>query len=417
MIKMRSYLLALISFPRSYAPAWECIRLVVICMAIQLNGCAHLPVKSPPVCNMVSLPEGSGKLPLFYDDASTASLDHALAESLSFWRGQNKERQVEICGQAYQAGVILDSLLEFRKLLHTVPTEELAASIAQNFKIFQAQNSGGGDNILVTGYFQPVLRGSLIRKPPYIYPLYGLPPDLINARQYDSSGISTPLIGHVVNGRLRPYWRRSEIEDKKKLAGQELLYLRDPVDAFVLHVQGSGIVLFPDGTKRRVIYAGSNGWPYKSIGRLLVDEGKIDLSTVSMPKIRQYLFSHLDERRHILHYNDRYIFFRLAPAASGENPVGAMGHELTPGRSAALDVNCFPLGGLAYLETEIPGISGGRAVGWRAMRRFVLPQDSGAAIKGSGRLDMFWGHGAEARLLAGVMKQPGKLYILIKKTK
>jgi membrane-bound lytic murein transglycosylase A len=163
-----------------------------------------------------------------------------------------------------------------------------------------------------------------------------------------------------------------------------------------------------------VLYAGSNGWPYKSIGRLLVAEGRLPLAAVNMATIRQYLFSHLDERRHILHYNDRYIFFRLAPA-TGEEPLGAMGRALTPGRSVALDAACFPLGSLAYLATEVPRFAGGRLVGWHNMRRFVLAQDRGAAIRGSGRLDMFWGHGSDAGKIAGEMRQPGKLYILIKK--
>ncbi|NOX26392.1 MAG: transglycosylase [Deltaproteobacteria bacterium] len=350
----------------------------------------------------------------FYDDAPAASLNRALAESISFWQQQRPARWIRVCDRSYRAGRLLDSLLEFQKLLHSSAPAELSAAIGRKFTIYQAQNSSGGSGILVTGYFQPVFAGSLSRRPPYIYPIYGLPPDLIHARRHGASGKSKTLIGRLVDGRLQPYWRRSEIEDKNLLAGRELLYLRDPVDAFFLQVQGSGLVVLPDGSRRQVLYAGSNGWPYRSIGRLLVAEGRLSLSEVSMPKIRQYLLSHLDERRHILHYNNRYIFFRLAPD-TGEEPIGAMGHELTPGRSVALDVNCFPLGGLGYLTTEIPRIAGGRIVGWRSMRRFVLAQDSGAAIKGSGRLDVFWGHGPNAGKIAGKMRQPGKLYILIKK--
>ncbi len=389
----------------------ECL-LVFILAAILLNGCTQLPVTPRPVCRMVVVSD-PGVL-RFYDDASAASLNRALVESISFWRRQSPARRIRVCDRSYPAGQLLDSLLEFQKLLHTSAPAELSAAIGREFTIYQAQNSNGGGDILVTGYFQPVFAGSLKRRPPYIYPIYGLPPDLIHARRDDASGKSRPRIGRLVDGRLKPYWRRSEIENKNLLAGQELLYLRDPVDAFVLQVQGSGLVVLPDGSWWQVLYAGSNGWPYRSIGRLLVAEGRLSLSEVSMPKIRQYLSSHLDERRHILHYNNRYIFFRLAPA-TGKEPIGAMGHELTPGRSVALDARCFPLGGLGYLTTEIPRIVGGRIVGWRPMRRFVLAQDRGAAIRGSGRLDVFLGHGHNAGKMAGQMRQPGKLYILIKK--
>ncbi len=388
------------------------IILILSAVILLLTGCArHNLQQSQPACNMVETPISDQWQ--FHDDDSAASLDHSLAESISFWQGQKREATFSICGKTYHAGRMLDSLLEFRKLFRTLSPRELSVAIRREFTIYQALNSTGKKNILITGYYQPVLKGSLVRKPPYIYPIYGLPSDLINARRYDESGQVKSVIGRLENGRLRPYWQRSEIEDRALLAGHELLYLRDPVDAFVLHIQGSGLVVLPDGSKRQIFYAGSNGWPYKSIGCLLVDEGKMKLSEVSMPKIRQYLLSHLDERRHILHYNKRYIFFRMIDSSIEDEPVGAMGYKLTPGRSVALDTKCFPLGGLAYLETEIPVFTGGKLVGRRNLRRFVLAQDTGAAIKGSGRLDIFGGHGDVARKTAGVMRESGNLYILL----
>ncbi len=387
--------------------------ILIFTAIIIFTGCArHHLQQSQPVCNMVEVPDSEQIQ--FHDDDLKASLDHSLAESISFWQGQKREATFAVCDKTYQAGRMLDSLLEFRKLFNTLPPQKLSAAIRREFTIYQALNSTGGENILITGYYQPVLKGSLIRKPPYIYPIYGLPPDLVTARRYDASGHVNTVIGRLENGRLQPYWQRGEIEDRAMLAGHELLYLSDAFDAFVLHVQGSGLVMLPDGSKRQILYAGSNGWPYKSIGRLLVDEGKMALAEVSMPAIRQYLLSHLDERRHILHYNKRYIFFRMTDWGTDKEPIGAMGHELTPGRSVALDANCFPLGGLAYLKTEIPVIKDGKVSGRHTLRRFVLSQDTGAAIKGSGRLDMFWGHGNAAQKTAGVMREPGKLFLLIK---
>ncbi len=356
-------------------------------------------------------------VPDMVDDGSRASLEAALANSINYWRRRDGAARLKICGtESETAGDILASLLKFQKLLHTLPDIALPDAVAANFKVYQAQNSRGGDDILVTGYYQPIFKGSLIKQPPFIYPIYGLPPDLIKARHYGAAGSGRPFIGRLDNNRLRPYWRRAAIEDKQLLAGDELLYLRNPVDVFVLQIQGSGLIRLPDGRLLQARYAGSNGREYKSIGRLLVDEGKIPLKAVSMEAIRAYLTSHLDERRRILHYNDRYIFFRLDddPAAG---PVGSMGKALVAGRSAALDPRCFPMGGLYYLKTTVPEFAHGCLRGRRPLRRFVFQQDRGAAIRGSGRLDLFMGTGAGAAAVAGHMKETGCLYLLIPNSK
>ncbi|VAW40667.1 Membrane-bound lytic murein transglycosylase A precursor [hydrothermal vent metagenome] len=380
---------------------------VAVFILLLVSGCRP---RLPGGCRLRALKTA----PDMVDDGSRASLEAALTNSIAYWRRRDGAARFKTCGaQSVTAGDMLASLLKFRKLLHTLPDIALPDAVAANFKVCQAQNSRGGDDILVTGYYQPVFQGSLIKQPPFIYPIYGLPPDLIKARHYGAAG-SGPFIGRLEDNRLLPYWRRAAIEDKQLLAGDELLYLRDPVDVFILQVQGSGLIRLPDGRLLRAGYAGSNGRDYKSIGRLLVDEGKIPLKAVSMEAIRAYLASHLDERRRILHYNDRYIFFRLEddPAAG---PVGSMGKALTAGRSAALDSRCFPMGGLYYLETTVPEFAHGRLCGRRPLRRFVLQQDSGAAIKGSGRLDLFMGTGAEAAATAGYMKEAGRLYLLMPK--
>ncbi len=351
--------------------------------------------------------------PDMVDDGSRLSLEAALTNSIAYWRRRDGAVRLKMCGaESETAGDILASLLKFQKLLKTLPDIALPDAVAANFKVCEALNSRGGDDILVTGYYQPVFKGSLIKQPPFIYPIYGLPSDLVKARHYEAAGSSRPFIGRLENNRLLPYWRRAVIEDKQLLAGHELLYLRDPVDVFVLQVQGSGLIRLPDGRLLGVRYAGSNGRDYKSIGRLLVDEGKMSLKAVSMEAIRAYLSSHLDERRLILHYNDRYIFFRLDddPAAG---PVGSMGEALVAGRSAALDPRCFPMGGLYYLETTVPEFAHGRLRGRRSLRRFVFQQDSGAAIRGSGRLYLFMGTGAGAAAEAGHMKEAGRLYLLM----
>lgn len=191
--------------------------------------------------------------------------------------------------------------------------------------------------------------------------------------------------------------------------------MADPIEVFILQVQGSGLVEFENGEVQQLLFAGTNGREYRSIGRLLADEGRLPLAEITMPSIRQYLHEHLDERQRILHYNERYVFFRLVEQGLDQGPVGSMGAVLTPGRSVALDLDTFPVGGLYYLTTERPPEKIESPVAWQPLTRFVLHQDTGAAIKGSGRLDFFWGSGAYPEHAAGLMKQPGSLYMLMKK--
>jgi len=281
--------------------------LLTALILVLISGCRSRLPRLAGSCRMRVLKT----VPDMVDDGSRASLEAALANSIAYWRRQDGTARLKICGaESETAGDLLASLLKFQKLFHSLPDIALPDAVAANFKVCQARNSRGGGDILVTGYYQPVFHGSLIKQPPFIYPIYGLPPDLVKARHYGAAG-GRPFVGRLEDGRLLPYWRRAAIEDKQLLAGDELLYLRDPVDVFVLQVQGSGLIRLPDGRLLRARYAGSNGRDYKSIGRLLVDEGKIPLKAVSMEAIRAYLTSHLDERRRILHYNDRYIFFVL----------------------------------------------------------------------------------------------------------
>jgi len=186
------------------------------------------------------------------------------------------------------------------------------------------------------------------------------------------------------------------------------------MDCFTLQVQGSGRIRLPDGKIRRVHFAAKNGRPYRSIGRLLVNEGRMDLKAVTMPSIRAYLADHPKEIARVLRYNDSFIFFRWGGAA--KTPAGNLGEPLTAGRSVALDQSRYPAGALGYLSSEKPRVdANGQVTEWVPMARFVLNQDSGSAIKGANRLDMFWGGDSYAEIAAGNMKHPGKLYFLIKK--
>ena len=377
-----------------------------------IMGCARPLVM--PVAPSADLTPVSSAQVVLSDDGDRESLARAVRASLRYWQGQDPEQRIQACGGSYR---VQDFVASLRRFLEIVHSDEGAteAAITREFALCQVGSGQQSGDLLVTGYYQPRFKASRKRVAPFLYPVYRLPPDMIQARTFAAQG-EEATVGRLDGGRLEPYWTRAEIETQDRLRGNELCYLADPAEVFVLQVQGSGVVEFADGSARQLLFAGTNGRPYRSIGRLLADEGRIPLAEIDMPRIRRYLDEHLDERQRILHYNERYVFFRMAEVGPDLGPVGSMGAVLTPGRSVALDEACYPKGGLYFLQTERPVVLGRDSEpSWQPMTRFVLHQDSGAAIKGVGRLDFFWGSGDYPELAAGVMKRPGRLYLLMKK--
>jgi membrane-bound lytic murein transglycosylase A len=191
-----------------------------------------------------------------------------------------------------------------------------------------------------------------------------------------------------------------------------LAWVRDPVDLFFLQIQGSGKILLDNGETINIHYHASNGRPYKSIGNLLIQKKIIPHSEMSMQRIRAYLGSNPEDVQDILNYNPSYIFFKTEE----DGPRGYLDVKLTPGRSVALDRRIFPLAGIVYIETVKPQVSGnGEIAEWIKNDRFVLNQDTGGAIRGPGRADIFWGNGKYAEIAAGNMQHKGSLYFLILK--
>ncbi len=357
----------------------------------------------------------AGKGAVFNDDLSFDFLESAIAHSLKYLDRLPPERTFSYGGRSVTALQQIESLRAFSVLRKQArSTMEFDRLIRENFDIYRAAGRNGSGEMLVTGYFEPALEGSLTREPPYVYPLYRVPPDLITLS--GDSGLNGVSAGRMENDRMVPFWTRAEIEKDHLLAGGELLFLSDPVENFFVHVQGSGRVRLRDGTIRRVHFAGSNGRPYKSIGRLLVKEGKMKLAEVDLPAIRRYLVEHPHEQERIFHYNERFIFFDIEDIDGDKGPSGSLGEPLTKGRSVALDRKCFPPAGLCFLKSWKPVVdSSGNVTVWEPLSRFVLSQDTGSAIKGPGRIDIFWGSDRYARTVAGLMKHPGALYFLIKK--
>lgn len=259
----------------------------------------------------------------------------------------------------------------------------------QWFLPYRASNAGY-DEGLFTGYYEPVLRGSWRRTPRHTVPIYRLPPEAAGA----------------ANGRSASLPSRAQI-DAGALAGRglELLWVDDPVDAFFLHIQGSGQVEMPDGSRIRVGYAGKNGHRYVPIGAELVRRGEIAQEQMSMQAIRAWLASYPAQAPQLMAMNGSYVFFRII---DGEGPIGAQGVPLTPGRSIAVDPAFVPYGVPIWLDSSDPLEAG------RPLRRLVVAQDTGGAIKGPVRGDLFWGSGNGAAAAgAGMMKQPGRWFLLL----
>ncbi len=384
------------------SPPWEKWLAICLLLALGLAGC-HPP---PPAAERAVAPS-------IQDDADIASLRQALAATRRYWQSQEAGREITACGQRFSVRDYLAALDRLDARLASTPTPDLTAAVAQDFALCPQPASPNPDGLLVTGYYQPRFSARWRPQPPFVHPLYRLPPDLVPALVFDSQG-EHRAVGRIEDGRIVPYFSRAEIENRHLLKGQELCYLASPVEVFILQVQGSGLLTFADGERRQVLFAGTNGRPYRSIGRLLADEGRIPLAEVTMPRLLRYLKEHVDDQRRILQYNQRYVFFRLAPAKpSGGGPVGSMDAPLTPGRSVALDPAYFPLGGLYLLASERPVAGADGQIAWRPLRRLVLNQDTGAAIRGPARLDLFWGSGDYPELAAGLMKQRGQLYQLV----
>lgn len=261
---------------------------------------------------------------------------------------------------------------------------------------------------LITGYYEPLLHGSFTPDERYRYPLYGPPEDLLTI---DLGSVYPELKNMRLRGRLAgrkviPYYDRAEIDrDDSPLLGHELLWLDDPVAVFFLHVQGSGRVQLPDGSLVGVGYANQNGFPYRSIGKTLIEKNAIPREKMSLFAIKRWLAENPQQAKTILDSNPSYVFFRLRENAE-EPPPGSLGVPLTPERSIAVDRTRLPLGSPVWLSTRLPGAA-------TDYNRLMLAQDTGGAIKGQVRADLFFGTGDRAEQLAGGMKQAGRMFVLV----
>jgi len=370
--------------------------LLLVTMAIAAAGCAV----RRPLPPLTALP----------DDLDVASLRGAIGHSLSYLRKLPPERVVGAQPRPFTAREVLDSLAAFDAMLDQWPCRDcLARDIAARFELIPSSAAADEAEVLFTGYYQPVLDASLIPGDGYDYPIYGVPADLV-AQEQDGD----KKAGRIENQVLIPYYSRRDIDQVGALRGRnlEIAWVKDPIDLFFLHIQGSGLLRLRDGREVTVGYAAQNGLPYRSIGRLLIDNGEVPKDEMSMQRLRRYLTENPAAQNEVFAYNESYVFFRLNEGG----PVGSLGVPVTAGRSVATDSQLFPRGALALVQTDIPIIgTQGELAGWRPVSRFVLNQDTGGAIRGAQRADYYFGTGDLAGASAGYMNRRGRIYFVMLK--
>ncbi len=262
-----------------------------------------------------------------------------------------------------------------------------------------------GAPALVTGYFEPVIPGSRTPTAQFRVKVLARPDDLVPDGGTDAAG--RPSLGRSAGGRIVPYWTRSEIE-AGDMGGAEkaIAYVASPIDLFFAQLQGSALVQLPDGGLLHLVFDGRNGRPYTPIGRVLIDQHQLTQDQVSMQSIRAWLEAHPDQAKAVMDHNESYIFFREVPDADPSlGPPGALGVDLTAGRSAAVDKRFVPLGAPLFVNSAVPD--------GRSWRHLVLAQDLGSAIEGPARVDIFLGLGRPAADWAGKMRQQGDVWLLL----
>lgn len=355
--------------------------------------------------------------PEFRDDMDRESLTLAIRRNLEYLDRLNQETVFHYGPHDFTIQQVRESQEVFLDLLSRgFDAGQLSREISKKFRVYRATGRVEDRQVLFTGYYEPIYEGSLAPDETFRYPLYRPPDDLIriDLSLFNEKFKGENIVARIEGKKVLPYYSRYQIEAERVLKGKdlEIAWLKDPLDVAFLHIQGSGRLRLPDGKDLMVHYQASNGRSYRSIGRYMIEKGFLAREELSMQAIRKHLTEHPEVLDEVLNYNPSYVFFRQVDSG----PLGSLDVLLTPGRSIALDSKIFPKGALGFISCQKPLVNDqGDIIGWTKFSRFVLNQDSGGAIKGAGRADIFWGSGPYAELTAGHLQHEGNLYILIKK--
>ena len=404
-----------------------CKRAAAIALMAMLSACE---TSKPPVAKPQAAPPPSAATatpaPAEVVAAPSATAPAAIAETpdtpsrtlarvawpeLPGWRQDN---HAEALPALLTSCRVLSKQAVWREVCEAAPAikgREAARLFFENhFTPYRVAGADGVIDGLITGYYEPTLRGS--RKPTARnrYPVYGAPDDLLAlelgelAPELKSTAPRVRLEGK----RVVPYYTRAQIDgDEAPLRGKEIAWAEDAIDLFFLQVQGSGRIALEEGGVMRVGFAGHNGHPYRSIGRVLIERGDLTVERASMQGIKAWARANPAKLSELLNQNPRYVFFREL-AGNGAAPPGALGVPLSPERSIAVDPRYVPLGAPVHIATTWPNTD-------KPLQRLMLAQDTGGAIRGAVRADFFWGTGDKAAREAGRMQQSLRLWVLLPK--
>lgn len=375
-----------------------------LALAALLSACAV----EPPLPQLALAPATFGDLPGWTSDRHGEALS-ALQKSCARLLTLPGDRAV---GPGAWAGTAADwrAACNDAVQMDAADNDGARAFFERHFVPFAASDNGASAG-LFTGYYEPELRGARAPGGRYAVPIYGRPADLVmvDLGLFRAELRGQRIVGRVEGGALRPYPTRAEIESGAlKGRTSEIVWVDDPVDAFFLHIQGSGRIAFEDGAVLRVGFAAQNGHPYVAIGRELIERGVMSREQVSMQAIRAWLRDNPDQMSAVMNKNPSYVFFRTL---DGDGPIGSEGVVLTPGRSLAVDRAFVAMAVPVWLDADDPLDANAR------LRRLMVAQDTGGAIRGPVRGDVFWGHGADAAERAGRMRSNGRYWLLVPRTR
>ena len=367
--------------------------------------------------NSKSSPDGdSFKTPeIFFDDLNQASLRKVILNQLKTMEFTNPAKVERLGDLMVTNGWLKQTLRSFLSLTNeNLPPKEFSQRLRDEFIIHRV-GKGKRKQVLFTGYYAPKMQASRVKTKKYRHPIYRIP----------ESSPRPQLIGHSTNYKIHESstpnpqsWRnytRRQIDGEGVLKGQglEIAWLENDVDRFFLHVQGSGRLLFGDGTLMGVHFAAANNFKFGGLGKHMIKDGVIDLAQGSMQGIKKYFREHPEDIEKYLFRNKRYIFFELS---NGGNPRGSGGGELLEGRSIATDKKVYPAGGLAFVKLRKPILDNkNEIVQWKSFSRFVVDQDTGDAIRGKGRADFYFGMGDRAGAKAGHFHEWGDVFYIVKR--
>lgn len=351
---------------------------------------------------------------VFADDLDKLSLIQVIGNQLGVMKNIEASRPVKLGTLVLTHGQLQETLEEFLSLLNqNLSLEEFDRLVREKFVIHQV-GDGEGKQVLFTGYYTPVIKASRTRSEKYTYPLYQMPESLFKPVLVEQGHLSGAYDNDYHSRYQMRNITREDIDARNVLANQnlEIAWIESDIERFFLHIQGSGILKYEDGTSEGAQYAGSNGYPYEAIGRQMAKDGAIRGDEISMQGIKNYLQSHPDDIPTYFYRNQRYIFFRL----TDDRPRGSGGAELVPERSIATDKTLYPAGGLVFVEGKKTVLNeNNEVVDWHGFSRFVLDQDTGNAIKGPNRVDLYFGAGDRAGALAGSYVTRNRMYYLLKR--